>query len=119
MLAVMGQSADQLFSTVNGQVLRIFAASEAAAAITGGQPSSRGGKYALNIMLQGMNVPQIAAGISSVRAAGALLLLLPLLLRRRLPAVLALKACWIACQQLHLFVGPAVPVAASSCSLTQ
>ena len=71
MLAVMGQSADQLFSTVNGQLLRIFGAAEEVAAREGGQPSSRGPKYALNIMLQGMNVPQIAAGLTSVGAAAA------------------------------------------------
>jgi hypothetical protein len=112
MLAVMGQSADQLFSTVNGQVLRIFAASEAAAAVTGGQPSSRGGKYALNIMLQGMNVPQIAAGISSVgAAAGALLLtscwpaallLVPCCCRWCRTLLCLAHAAWlISCQQLH------------------
>lgn len=52
MLAIMAQSADPLFSTVNQQLLRIFSAAEAAAAADGSQPSSRGAKYALNIMLQ-------------------------------------------------------------------
>jgi len=66
MLAVMGQSADTLFGTVNAQLLRIFAAAEEAAAAGGGQPPSRGAKYALNIMLQGMNVPQIAMGLTLV-----------------------------------------------------
>jgi hypothetical protein len=67
MLAVMGQSADRLFSTVNQQLLRVFAAAEASAAAGGGQPPSRGAKYALNVMLQGMNVPSIAAGLTQVR----------------------------------------------------
>lgn len=52
MLAVMGQSADHLFQTVNEQLLRIFVAAEAVAAAGGGKPPSRGAKYALNIMLQ-------------------------------------------------------------------
>ena len=70
MLAVMGQSADRLFRTVNEQLLRIFAEAEAVVA-AGGQPGSRAAKYALNIMLQGMNVPQIAAGLTQVGAAVA------------------------------------------------
>lgn len=52
MLAVMGQSADALFATVNQQLLRIFADAERQAVAGGGAPPSRGAKYALNIMLQ-------------------------------------------------------------------
>ena len=70
MLAIMGQSADALFATVNAQLLRIFEEAEAAAAAGGGQPPSRGAKYALNIMLQGMNVPSIAAGLTQVQRDG-------------------------------------------------
>ena len=67
MLAVMAQSADRLFATVNAQLLRIFEAAEAAAAGGGeGPPPSRGAKYALNVMLQGMSVPQIATGLTQV-----------------------------------------------------
>jgi hypothetical protein len=67
MHAAMGQSADQLFATINDQLLRVFAAAEATAASGGGQPPCRGAKYALNVMLQGMNVPAIAEGITQVR----------------------------------------------------
>lgn len=66
MLAIMNQSADALFSTVNSQLQRIFDTAEARAAAGGGQPASRGAKYALNIMLQGMGVTQIAQGITQV-----------------------------------------------------
>jgi hypothetical protein len=66
MLAVMAQTADQLFATVNAQLLRVFAAAEAAGAAGGGQPPSRGAKYALNVMLQGLNVPEIASGLAQV-----------------------------------------------------
>lgn len=52
MLAVMGQSADALFVTVNQQLLRIFADAERQAAASEQAPPSRGAKYALNIMLQ-------------------------------------------------------------------
>lgn len=64
MLAVMGQSADALFATVNQQLLRIFADAERQAVAGGGAPPSRGAKYALNIMLQGMNVTSISMGIT-------------------------------------------------------
>ena len=67
MLAAMAQSADRLFATVNAQLLRIFEAAEAAAAGGAeGPPPSRGAKYALNAMLQGMSVPQIAQGLTQV-----------------------------------------------------
>ncbi len=52
MLAVMGQSADALFVTVNQQLLRIFVDAERQAAASEQAPPSRGAKYALNIMLQ-------------------------------------------------------------------
>ena len=52
MLAIMGQSADALFSTILRQLPHIFEEAEAAAAAGGGQPPSRGAKFALNIMLQ-------------------------------------------------------------------
>ncbi|KAL4424717.1 hypothetical protein ABPG77_000060 [Micractinium sp. CCAP 211/92] len=76
MLAVMGQSADHLFQTVNEQLLRIFVAAEAVAAAGGGKPPSRGAKYALNIMLQSMNVPQIAAGLPAPTLRDTICLLL-------------------------------------------
>ncbi|PRW20522.1 microtubule associated isoform A [Chlorella sorokiniana] len=77
MLAVMGQSADALFDTVNQQLQRIFADAERQAATGGGAPPSRGAKYALNIMLQGMNVPSVSMGITqrTLRDSISLLLL--------------------------------------------
>lgn len=68
MLAVMGQSANSLFATVNEQLLRIFAAAEAVAAAGGGQPPSRGAKYALNIMLQVGALPGLKLVAGCVRA---------------------------------------------------
>lgn len=97
MLAVMGQSADALFATVNQQLLRIFAEAERQAAAGGGPPPSRGAKYALNIMLQGMNVPSIAQGITQVRTAawGVTAVWCQAGCSQLLPATLA----WLACRQ--------------------
>lgn len=65
MLDVMAQSRDVLFATTSQQLRRIFADADAAG--TGdGQLPSRGAKYTLNLMLQGMSVPQIAEGITQV-----------------------------------------------------
>ncbi|KAL4854812.1 hypothetical protein ACK3TF_004509 [Chlorella vulgaris] len=76
MHAAMGQSADRLFATINNQLLRVFAAAEATAASGGGQPPCRGAKYALNVMLQGMNVPAIAEGITQATLRDSVSLLL-------------------------------------------
>jgi cytoskeleton-associated protein 5 len=59
---VMGSSAERLFNVVLAQLVQIFdeAAKEAEA---GTAPSSRGCKFALNLMLQGMGVEEIAGGL--------------------------------------------------------
>lgn len=72
---VMGSSAERLFTVVLAQLSTIFeeAAKEAAA---GGTPSSRGCKFALNVMLQGMSVDEVAGGLpqGTLRQAISLLL---------------------------------------------
>lgn len=75
--AVMGASAERLFTGVNRQLNAIFAAAEQEAALTGADPSSRGAKYALNVMLQGMSVQEIALGLpqATLRVAVCALLL--------------------------------------------
>ena len=64
--ALMGTSAERMFATVNSQLLRIFSEAEREGALMGRPPSSRGCKYALNVMLQGMAVPEIARGLPQV-----------------------------------------------------
>jgi cytoskeleton-associated protein 5 len=75
--AVMGDSAARLFAGVHRQLGAIFAAAEAEEAATGAPPSSRGCKYALNVMLQGMGVREVALGLpqATLRDAVSLLLL--------------------------------------------
>lgn len=72
---VMGSSAERLFNVVLAQLVQIFdeAAKEAEA---GTAPSSRGCKFALNVMLQGMSVEEIAGGLpqGTLRRAISLLL---------------------------------------------
>jgi len=72
---VMGSSAERLFNVVLAQLVQIFdeAAEEAEA---GTAPSSRGCKFALNVMLQGMSVEEIAGGLpqGTLRRAISLLL---------------------------------------------
>lgn len=65
MLRVMGQSTDLLFATANQQVRRVFSAADAAVGAAG-TPAFHQAKYALSVMLQGMNVPHNAAGLSQV-----------------------------------------------------
>ncbi len=72
---VMGSSAERLFNLVLAQLGQIFeeAAKEAE---SGTAPSSRGCKFALNVMLQGMSVEEIAGGLpqGTLRRAISLLL---------------------------------------------
>jgi cytoskeleton-associated protein 5 len=72
---VMGSSAERLFNVVLAQLGEIFdqAAKEAE---SGTAPSSRGCKFALNVMLQGMSVEEIAGGLpqGTLRRAISLLL---------------------------------------------
>ena len=68
--SVMGASAQQMFAMVNRQLLLIFQQAEEEARLLGTQPQSRGCKYALNVMLQGMAVPEIARGLPQVGLAG-------------------------------------------------
>ena len=66
MRALMGASAERLFAAVNQRLGDVFAAA-AAEAEEGRQPPSRAAKYALNVMLQGLAVPEVAAGLPQVR----------------------------------------------------
>ena len=72
---VMGSSAERLFGVVIAQLTAIF--DEAALEAANGQlPSSRGCKFALNVMLQGLSIEEIAGGLpqGTLRTAISLLL---------------------------------------------
>eukprot|EP00887_Chlorella_sp_A99_P000367 scaffold13.g367.t1 len=83
MRAVMGASAEQMFAVVCTQLRRVFSEAELQARQTGEQPSSRGCKYALNVMLQGMTVPEVAHGLPQGALRDSISLLLMRLLDDR------------------------------------
>lgn len=60
--AVMAASAERLFGTVLAQLDCIFDQAEQEAAL-GVPASSRGCKFALNVLLQGLGVPEVALGL--------------------------------------------------------
>lgn len=76
-LAVMASSADRLFLVVSGLLEKIFDdAVQQMEANAASQPSSRGCKFALNALLQGLGIPEVAKSIpqSTLRKTVSLLL---------------------------------------------
>lgn len=82
-VALIAASAESLFATVHRQLTAIFAAGSAGGAAPGALPSARGCKYGLNVLLQGLAVPEVARSLSQAVLRDVVSLLLMRLLDDR------------------------------------
>lgn len=79
MRALIGSSAERLFTAVTEQLRRVFAAAKESAN-AGQVPPARGCKYALNVLLQAMGVPEAAKALPQAPLRDTVSLLLVKLL---------------------------------------
>ena len=79
MRALIGSSAERLFTAVTEQLRRVFTAAKEAAD-AGQVPPARGCKYALNVLLQAMGVPEAAQALPQAPLRDTVSLLLVKLL---------------------------------------
>lgn len=75
-LAVLSSSADQFFLAICAQLELIFAKAEQQTASGGEPPSCRGCKFALNALLQGLRIPEIAQSVPQATLRTTISLLL-------------------------------------------
>ncbi|WPT11227.1 Protein MOR1 [Picochlorum sp. SENEW3] len=75
-LAVLSSSADRFFLAICAQLELIFAKAEEQTASGGEPPSCRGCKFALNALLQGLRIPEIAQSVPQATLRTTISLLL-------------------------------------------